>query len=48
MANLANKDQRMEFVLRAASQFDNLLRNPTTRAQLKQSIMNIANGGGIE
>lgn len=48
VANLADKDQRMEFVLRAASQFDNLLKNPTTRAQLKQSITDIANGGGIK
>ncbi|WP_283182357.1 DUF2515 family protein [Pseudomonas svalbardensis] len=48
VANLADKDQRMEFVLRAASQFDNLLKNPATRAQLKQSITDIANGGGIK
>lgn len=48
VTNLADKDQRMEFVLRAASQFDNLLKNPATRAQLKQSITDIANGGGIK
>lgn len=47
-ANLADRDQRMEFVLRAADQFDALLKNPTTRAQLKQSITDIANGGGIK
>ncbi|WP_428984968.1 DUF2515 family protein [Pseudomonas koreensis] len=46
IANLADRDQRMEFVLRAADQFDALLKNPTTRAQLKQSITDIANGGG--
>jgi hypothetical protein len=48
IANLADRDQRMEFVLRAADQFDALLKNPTTRAQLKQSITDIANGGGIK
>ena len=48
LANLADRDQRMEFVLRAANQFDNLLKNPTSRAQLKQSITDIANGGGIK
>ena len=48
IANLADRDQRMEFVLRAADQFDALLKNPTTRVQLKQSITDIANGGGIK
>ncbi|WP_447795456.1 DUF2515 family protein [Pseudomonas farris] len=48
VANLADKDQRMEFVLRAASQFDNLLKKPATRAQLKQSITEIANGAGVK
>ncbi|KIF64504.1 hypothetical protein NX10_03015 [Pseudomonas fluorescens] len=48
IANLADRDQRMEFVLRAAGQFDALLKNPATRAQLKQSITDIANGGGIK
>ncbi len=48
LANLADRDQRMEFVLRAANQFENLLKNPTSRAQLKQSITDIANGGGIK
>lgn len=47
LANLANKDQRMEFVLRAATQFDALLKNPTSKAQLKQSITEISQGGGI-
>ena len=47
-ADLADKDQRMEFVLRAATQFDILLKNPTSRSQLKASISEIANGGGIK
>ncbi|WP_283189533.1 hypothetical protein [Pseudomonas sp. PMCC200344] len=47
LANLANKDQRMEFVLRAATQFDALLKNPESKAQLKQSITEISKGGGI-
>ncbi|MDF3132904.1 DUF2515 family protein [Pseudomonas extremaustralis] len=42
-ADLADKSQRMEFVTRAAIQFDILLKNPTTREQLKTSIMKIAN-----
>jgi hypothetical protein len=37
----------MEFVLRAATQFDALLKNPTSKAQLKQSITEISQGGGI-
>jgi len=48
VADLADQDQRMEFVLRAASQFDSLLKSPKTHAQLKQSITEIANGGGIQ
>jgi len=48
MANLADKDQRIEFVMRAATQFDFLLKNPNTHAQLKVSITEIANGGGIK
>ena len=48
IADLANKDQRMEFVSRAAEQFDRLLKNQTTRSQLKDSIIKIANGGGVE
>jgi hypothetical protein len=45
-ANLAEKDQRMEFVRRAAGQFDRLLKGPQ-RAQVEQSIRVIANGGGV-
>ncbi|WGK89459.1 DUF2515 family protein [Pseudomonas migulae] len=46
-ANLADKNQRMEFVLRAATQFDKLLKNPASHAKLKQSISAIATGGGV-
>jgi hypothetical protein len=48
IADLANKDQRMEFVSRAAEQFDRLLKNPITYDQLRASIIKIASGGGIE
>lgn len=48
VADLADKDQRMEFVLRAATQFDALLKNPITHAQLKTSISEIASGGGVK
>lgn len=44
IANLADKDQRMEFVMRAATQFEILLRNPNTHTQLTASITDIANG----
>ena len=47
IANLANKDQRMEFVVRAANQFDTLLKKPSTYSQLKASITEIARGEGI-
>jgi hypothetical protein len=47
LANLANKDQRMEFVLRAATQFNELLKQPSSRAKLEQSIREIAAGGGV-
>lgn len=47
IANLANKDQRMAFVVRAANQFDNLLKNPNTHTQLKESIIEIAHSAGI-
>ena len=47
IANLADQDQRMEFVMRAANQFNSLLNNPNTHAQLKTSITEIARGGGI-
>jgi len=48
IADFTNKDQRMEFVSRAAEQFDRLLKNPTTYDQLRASIIKIASGGGIE
>jgi len=48
IADLADKDQRMEFVLRAAIQFDTLIRNPITSAQLKSSIVEIAEGMKIK
>jgi len=47
LANLADKNQRMEFVLRAAAQFNSLLKNPTTKSQLQSSITDIANGNGV-
>lgn len=40
-ANLADREQRMEFVLRAARQFDDLLKGPA-RSQVEQAIKNIA------
>ncbi len=46
-ANLADKNQRMEFVVRAATQFDGLLKNPITHAQLKRSIFEISTGMNI-
>lgn len=48
LANLADKDQRMEFVLRAATQFNELLKQPSSRAKLEQSIREIAAGGGVK
>ena len=47
LANLADKTQRMEFVKRAAIQFGSLLNNPTAHAHIKSSIIEIANGGGV-
>jgi len=47
-ANLANQDERMEFVLRAAGQFDDLLKTSKTHAQLEQSIKEISKGGGVK
>jgi len=47
LADLADKDQRMDFVLRAATQFDTLLKDPISGAKLKQSITEISQGGGI-
>jgi uncharacterized Zn-binding protein involved in type VI secretion len=46
VANLANIDQRMAFVLRAAQQFDDLLQGDQ-REQIEQSIRDIAWGGGV-
>lgn len=48
LANLADKDQRMAFVLRAATQFNLLLKDPATRSQLEQSIKEISLGGGVK
>ena len=45
-ANLADINQRMPFVLRAADQFDDLLRSDQ-REQIEQSIRDIAWGGGV-
>jgi hypothetical protein len=48
LANLADEDQRMEFVLRAATQFDTLLKDPASRVRLTQSITEISKGGGVQ
>ena len=45
-ANLADIDQRMSFVLKAASQFDQLLRR-SDRHLIEESILNIAAGRGV-
>jgi hypothetical protein len=45
-ANLADIDQRMPFVLKAAAQFDELLRRPD-RQLIDQAIMDIAAGQGV-
>lgn len=45
-ANLADVDQRMPFVLKAAQQFDDLLRGPN-RHLLNQAIGDIAEGKGV-
>ncbi|VVO68880.1 hypothetical protein PS862_01227 [Pseudomonas fluorescens] len=45
-ANLADIQQRMPFVLKAATQFDDLLRSPD-RQLIEQSIMDIAAGLGV-
>jgi len=42
LANLADAGQRMAFVMRAADQFDRLLRNPIERALVENSIYLIA------
>ncbi|VVP98558.1 hypothetical protein PS914_03831 [Pseudomonas fluorescens] len=46
VANLANIDQRMPFVLKAAEQFDNLLRR-SDRQLIEQAILDIAAGRGV-
>ncbi|WP_223464710.1 PAAR domain-containing protein [Pseudomonas sp. GL-RE-26] len=46
IANLADINQRMPFVLRAAQQFDDLLHSDQ-RGQIEQSIREIAWGGGV-
>lgn len=46
MANLADIHQRMPFVLKAAAQFDELLRNGN-RHQIEQAIRDIAAGRGV-
>lgn len=46
IANLADVNQRMAFVLRAAKQFDELLHSDK-RTQIEQSIREIAMGGGV-
>lgn len=43
-ANLADADQRMEFVLRAATRFDELLHNTETRPILETSLREIRVG----
>jgi hypothetical protein len=45
-ANLADKDQRMPFVISAANRFNALLHGPQ-RAQVERSIEIIGSGGGI-
>ena len=45
-ANLASLNQRMEFVLKAAALFDELLLSPD-RQMIKQSILDIAAGRGV-
>ncbi|VVO07598.1 hypothetical protein PS723_03154 [Pseudomonas fluorescens] len=46
MADLSDIEQRMAFVLKAAAQFDELLRNGN-RHQIEQAIREIAAGGGV-
>jgi hypothetical protein len=45
LANLANADQRMAFVMRAARRFDELLRDPIQRVLVENSLFVIARGG---
>jgi hypothetical protein len=46
IANLANVDQRMEFVLRAARRFDELLHHPIERHSVENSLFLLAGGSG--
>jgi hypothetical protein len=46
-ANLADVEERMAFVLRAAKQFDALLRQPPHRAQIQEGLQEIARGIGV-
>ncbi|WP_256348215.1 PAAR domain-containing protein [Pseudomonas yamanorum] len=47
IANLADIDQRMTFVLRAAAQFDTLLRS-NERQRIEQALEDIAEGRGVQ
>jgi hypothetical protein len=47
-ADLADPNQRMEFVLRAANQFNCLLNDERYASLIEQSIQNIAAGGGVQ
>ena len=44
LANLADPDQRMAFVMRAAHRFDELLRHPTERYSIENSLFLLAKG----
>jgi hypothetical protein len=46
LANLADPDQRMAFVLRAADRFDELLRHPIERHSVENSLFLLAGGRG--
>ncbi|RQP30064.1 DUF2515 family protein [Burkholderia ubonensis] len=45
LANLANANQRMAFVMRAARRFDDLLKDPIQRVLVENSLFLIARGG---
>jgi hypothetical protein len=47
LADLSDIDQRMPFVFKAASRFDELLHSDQ-RGQIEQSIRAIAAGGGVQ
>nr|WP_235210456.1 hypothetical protein [Caballeronia sordidicola] len=46
LANLADPDQRMAFVLRAANRFNELLHHPIERHSVENSLFLLAGGGG--